>query len=324
MRPFFFLIQRADAPAVLERDARAAWGDEAVEALARAGVVRRGAADWHPCGDPRGFGCPRRVRANPGDTERPFVAVCGREAPACRPVLLSALERTQLLASLPDLGRAVRRLLGLGGELATGDASMPRTLHLGQRPREGGPPLDVLLTRAVWDAGFAGMLAERAAHPRPTLVLAPTATHVRSDLVARYAGPGRVRLAFLEDVLTTRGGELALAESAGDLIEAPRAPFCRALTDRGERVLDRAAHEALVGRAPSELDWVLDAVAASRGRPATAWTRDARGAPKRVELTRHEAEALAELVERAVPTRARDLACLRAAGVHDPVKVVQR
>ena len=95
-----------------------------------------------------------------------------------------------------------------------------------------GTAVDVLLTRAAWEPGFAGMLAERAAHPRPSLVLAPTATGVRSDLVARYAGPGRVRLAFLEEMLTVRGGELTLTEGAAGLTAAgTKAPFCRALTE---------------------------------------------------------------------------------------------
>ncbi|HEU4406812.1 MAG TPA: hypothetical protein VFS43_16210 [Polyangiaceae bacterium] len=325
MRDFFVLLQRADAPAVLEGEARSAWGDAAVDALLRAGVVRRDAADWHPCGGPHGFGCPRRVRENPGDAKRPLLAVCGQRAPACGPVPLARGEASQLLASLPDLGRAVGRLLGLEGELAPCDASMPHTLQLGRRRGEGGAAGDVLLTRAAWEPGFGGLLAERAAHPRPSLVLAPTAAHVRSDLVARYAAPGRVQLAFLEDILTARGGELALSEGGRALLEpAARASLCRALTDRGERALDRAAYDAFLRDEAHAFDFVLDAVDVSRGRHATAWRRDERGGLERVELTRHEAEALAELVERAAVTRAGELACLRAAGVHDAVRVVER
>lgn len=306
---------------MLERDARAAWGDEAVEALLRAGAVRRDAAAWYPCGGPRRLGCPRRVRANSGDPARPFVAVCGQDVPACRTVLLTRQEARTLFVSTAGLGGAVRRLLELEGELAPDDASMPGTLRLGHR-RESGGLRDVLLTRAAWEAGFGAMLAERAAHARPALVLAPTATHVPSDLVARYAGHGRVQLAFLEDLLAVRGGELVLAGA----LEAPRAreteaPFCRALTDGGEHALGRNAYEALRSSDPPPYDLLLDLLHVAHGRPAEAWSRDAGG---HVELTRHEAEALAELVERAAPTEARDLACLRAARLHDPVRVVER
>jgi hypothetical protein len=322
VRAFFVLLQQADAPTVLERDARASWGDEAVEALLRAGAVRRDEPTWYPCGGPRRFGCPRRVRPNADDPTRPLLAVCGQEVPACRPVPLTRREASPLLVSLTGLGRAVRRLLALEGELADDDASMPKTLRLGHRLREGGGLCDVLLTRAAWEAGFGAMLAERAAHARSALVLAPTATHVRSDLVARYAGPGRVQLAFLEDLLAVRGGELVLAGA----LEAPRAseveaPFCRALTDGGERALGRKAYEALRSSDPQPYDLLLDLLHVAHGRPAEAWSRDAGG---HVELTRHEAEALAELVERAAPTKARDLACLRAARLHDPVQVVER
>jgi hypothetical protein len=324
VRRLFLLLQQVDSPAVFEPEARAAWGDEAVEALERAGVVRRVAAERYPCEGLQAVGCPRRVRANPGDPKRPFVAVCGRDAAACSPVPLAPRERTQLVASLLDLGRAVRRLLGLEGELAGGDASMPRTLHLGRAPREAGAPLDVLLTRAAWNAGFAGMLAERAAHARPTLVLAPTATGVRSDLVARYAGPGHMRLAFLEDMLAVRAGKLALAQGAEGLAApAPRVLICRALTERGERALDRTAYDALRATEPP-FDLRLDLIHAVHGQPVVAWRRDAEGHAERVELTRHEAEALAELIERRAPTEARELACLRAAGLHDPVRVVER
>ncbi|HEU4409120.1 MAG TPA: hypothetical protein VFS43_27935 [Polyangiaceae bacterium] len=317
----FVLLQQADAPTVLERDARAAWGDETVEALLRAGAVRRDAATWYPCGGPRRFGCPRRVRPNAGDRARPLLAVCGQEVPACRPVPLTRREASPLLLSLTGLGRAVRRLLALEGELAPDDASMPGTLRLGHR-EEGGGLRDVLLTRAAWDAGFGAMLAERAAHARPALVLAPTATHVRSDLVARYAGPGRVQLAFLEDLLAVRGGELVLAGALEPPVApAAEAPFCRALTDGGELALDRKAYEALRSSDPPPFDLVLDLIHVAHGRPAEAWSRDAGG---HVELTRHEAEALVELVERAVPTEARELACLRAARLHDPVRVVER
>jgi hypothetical protein len=319
------LLQRADAPAVLEGEARASWGNAAVDALLRAGVVRRDAADWHPCGGPHGFGCPRRVRENAGDGKHPLLAVCGQRVPACGSVPLTRGEASQLLASLFDLGRALGRLFGLEGELVTGDASMPHTLHLGRRRGEQGETVDVLLTRAAWEPGFGGMLAERASHARPTLVLAPTATHVRSDLVARYGGPGHVRLAFVEDLVTVSGGELLLSEGgSARLGPAARAPFCRVLTEQGERALDRAAYDAFLRDEAQAFDFVLDAVAASRGRHAIAWTRDEQGCPGRVELTRYEAEALAELVERAAPTRARDLACLRAAGAQDPVKVVER
>jgi hypothetical protein len=258
-----------------------------------------------------------------------------------------------LLASVADVGRAVRRLFALEGEFAPDDAAMPRTLRLGHRRRESGERLDVLLTRAAWDAGFAGMLAERATHPWPTLVLAPTATHLGSDLVARYAGPGRVQLAFLEDVLAVHGGELALAHDVegraapapqapfgraltneGELAlaegaegltgAAPRRPFCRALTNEGERALDRTAYHAWCANEPPPFDLLLDLLHVAHGHPAVAWRRDARGRAERVELTRHEAAALAELIERRAPTEACDLACLRAARLHDPVQVVER
>jgi hypothetical protein len=325
VRRLFLLLQQVDTAAVLASEARSDWGDEAVVALERAGVVHRVAADWHPCGGPHGSGCPRRVRANPGDPKRPFLAVCGQSPAACLPVPLAPEERTQLLASLPALGRAVRRLLGLEGEFASGDASMPSTLRLGHHRREGGVPRDVLLTRASWNAGFGGMLAERASHARPTLVLAPTATHVRSDLVARYGAPGHVRLAFVEDLVTVSGGELLLSDEGSERLEPAAQPrFCRVLTEQGERTFDRATYDAFLRDEAHAFDFVLDAVATSRGRHAIAWTRDEQGRPGRVELTRYEAEALAELVERAAPTRARDLACLRAAGAHDPVKLVER
>lgn len=325
MRPFFVLLQQADAPTVLERDARASWGDEAVEALLRAGAVRRDEPTWYPCGGPRRFGCPRRVRANPGDAARPLLAVCGRASPACRSVPLTRPEALPLLASVADVGRAVRRLFALEGEFAPDDAAMPRTLRLGHRRRESGERLDVLLTRAAWDAGFAGMLAERATHPWPTLVLAPTATHLGSDLVARYAGPGRVQLAFLEEVLAVRGGELTLAHGAeGPPAPTPQAPFCRALTNEGERALDRAAYHAWCATEAPRFDLLLDLLHVAHGHPAVAWRRDAGGRAERVELTRHEAEALVELIERRAPTEACELACLRAAGLHDPVRVVER
>ena len=325
MRRLFLLLQQVDTPAVLASEARAEWGDEAVGALEGAGVVQRVAADWYPCGGPHGSGCPRSVRANPGDAKRPFLAVCGRAPAWCLSVPLAPGERDQLVGSMPALAHAVRRLLGLGGELVAGDPSMPNTLHLGHLPREGGTPVDVLVTRAAWDRGFGGMLIERAAGARPSLVLAPTATYVRPDLVGRYAGPGRVRLAFLEDLLAVRGGELALAEGAEGLAgAAPRGLFCRALTERGERALDRAGYDAWRAAEPPPFDLLLDLIYASHGQPVAAWRRDAWGRAERVELTRHEAEALAELIERGVPTEARELACLRGAGLHDPVRVVER
>jgi hypothetical protein len=325
VRKLFVLLQQVDSPAVFESEARAAWGDEAVEALELAGVVRRIAAERYPCEGLHAAGCPRRVQANPGDPSRPFVAVCGRATAACSPLPLTPRERVRLVGSLPSLGRAVRRLFALGGEFVAGDASMPHTFHLGQAPREGGALLNVLLTRAAWSEGFASMLAERAAHARPTLVLAPTAAHVRSDLIARYAGPGRVRLAFLEDVLTVRGGELALTEAAEGLVAlAPQASIGRIVTVEGERPLDRAAYDAWCAAEPPPFDLLLDLLHVAHGQPAVAWRRDAAGHAERIELTRHEAEALAELIERRTPTEARELACLRAAGLHDPVRIVER
>jgi hypothetical protein len=223
-----------------------------------------------------------------------------------------------------QFARTLRHLLRLEGPFQLLDDPYWDTVLLGTL-RGQGDPYDVFLCVMTWHRTLNQLLAERMAVPRRTIVLVPTSNGVSLDIVHRHIPGGRVVLGFLADVVAVGHEGLILDPGFDHLLHpvgtAP-APFCMLFDAERNRLLTLEQYEAFIKRA-DEFDLFLDATFPRAGKRYVGGKRDERGVYIPVALSRNEALAFVELVSRAAVTRASGLACLRAARVATPVRVVE-
>lgn len=331
MRRFLELLHRGACPTELTSRFPDLIGREAFDALVAAGILQRGdPADWYPCPG-GGDACPRRVVDNPGDPERPFVAIPGGDGVCCQAVPLRAEQLEQHTTSTPDLVRALRSLLGIEGDHDLDEELFPCTIRIG---REASSGREVLLSTWPSSPGFGAFLRSRKGHRRGALVLAPARTRWLPSSIEAQHGPGeRIELAFLEDLIEVCDGRLerVAAGSGATLVREPQAAygaepaaFCLLIGDEGRRPISDGEYREVVAEIEA-FDLFVDTMAkVERGR-YRASKRLEDGTHEAGTLSFEQAHAIVELVERRRPMRAAELQALSSYGSpHKQVEAARR
>jgi hypothetical protein len=319
---FLELYQEARTPKLVARQFRSLIGDEVADALLRAEVLRPSpTATRYPCESGR-LGCPRRIVANCGHPSHPWVAVCGLPFPACEEIPLTDADLEEYRTSHERFANLVRRLLRVRGSFKLLDSAYADTVQLGEIEGRSGIH-DAFLSLAAWDRSLPTLLAERMLVQRRSIVFVPTNRGVSLELIHRHPPGAHVTLAFLVDILAARDGEFVVLPTFAELF-APRTrsspSFCRLLTSKGARDLTRAEYDDVVRKA-GDFDLFVDAVVPSNSTKYAAGRRRTGRRYDSAELTRLEATAIAELVIRGAPVRARDLNALQ--GVLHPARTIE-
>jgi len=301
-------------------------GDDVIDVLLGTRILERAqVANRYPC-EAGGGGCPRHVVKNTlGSPSHPWIAVCGRPIPACADIPLTAEGAEEYSLSQEQLARALRALMGLSGSLEFLDRRRyDDAVLLGELTVLGGAR-DVFLSITTWHGGLDALLAARAASQRASLIFVPAARALDPELAHRYTPGAHVTLAFLADVVRIHDGRLALARPLEELTRArfERAPqFCTLYEAGTWRPLSNEEYSATIAR-PTDYDLFLDG-AVPRGKRFVGGKKTFDGSYEFVELSREQMLVMVELVARGTSTPAAQLASVRAAQIHDPLRIVQR
>jgi hypothetical protein len=186
----------------------AAIGEEAFDILRAAGVLEpAGPGDRFPC---PGFGnaCPRTIVETPHSKRSPFRAVCSDASPACAYEFLTeqqiqthALNRRAWVALL-------RRLFGLEGAIAYDGNHGHGVWQIGTRGNA-----DLFLARKPEALALWPFLTARESLAQRTVILVPTRRGIEAALGQRFAHGKHVELAFLEQSLVLRDGNIGVVAS---------------------------------------------------------------------------------------------------------------
>lgn len=264
-------------------------------------------------------GCPREVLHAPidSDPDRPYLAVCGADRPACEAVRLSGRELIEVGTSLLELARLLAATYGVTDTHAPSVLpSFPRVYELG-RAASGR---ELVFSPSPHARGFEMVLLARRS---PTTVLVPTRFRCPPALLQRYRPGDAVELRVLEDALCIEAGRAALRAPPVALSAEVRRPT-RMLVDRdGERPLDADGYLA-VNAAADALDLFVDlSVARSTGK-CVVQSRSSRGKRYEVELPMRQALLLVELARRRRPMRPSELQTVRDGEIMRPDRLIER
>lgn len=177
-------------------------GIDAFEVLCRESVLEpAGRAENYPCPG-GGRECPRVIVSMPRNKVTPFLALCGdRRSCVSQPlredeVQLHGLNRRRWVDVL-------RKLYALEGSVSY---DVPGFFGLWALGRRHGT--DVFLAEKPDGCDLLKFLVGRDTMARPTRLLVPTAKRIDAFLAQRYGVGARTQVAFLEDDLAIRNGEI--------------------------------------------------------------------------------------------------------------------
>jgi hypothetical protein len=315
MKAFFRLIQRSfdlrRHATLLSREI----GAETFDVLIRSGVLEHDdPADWYPCPGLEGDNCPMRVVPNPGHPTHAYIAVCGNSPPRCQDVYLNEEDLVQVRLSQPGTIRMLRSLFKIKGDFTLKDEVFPGVLSLGDTAWSGHR--DVFLATDAASRAFPSFLTmRRQIRGSSSLILAPSRRWIEKSLIDQHDAGERVEIAFLEDTLSIRNGEVVInppivsADVVRELPAPYRSPaelFCRVIDQDGERLLTEAERRELQARA-SELDLFIDMISPLQTGRYRATRRNTDGTVEEVTLTGSHAAVLTELISKRKPLAARQL-----------------
>jgi|GEM_PF-2572467 len=282
-------------------------GDEVTLALEQQRVLDPGErANWYPCGGSCGGLSERQVT----DEQLPdgrWLAVCGDEEVNCSPMKLHEADLVMLTVSPPALATWLRRALGATGH-THGFPQHKGVEGLGRLIWEG-EDREAILALGGAREGLRRLLEERGLQRTPTVVFIPSRIGLDGDLVARHPPGSLVALADLRDLVSVEAGRLVLvpARSGPQRVlpvrEPAGAPYAaepivaEVFEATGKRGLSASACALLIEQ-HTTFDLFLDLTRVVEGSRHPTSRRAPSGEVTVSSLSRHEAEAAAELIHR--------------------------
>lgn len=305
-------------------------GEGLVSVLERHGLLEnKGQAESYPCGGFCGGKNQRRVLDTP-EPDGTWAVVCGDDEQSCVDLMLSSADLELQAISPTALASWLREALRARGT-ALRFAQHKGVEGLGSLIWEG-EEREAIMALGCGRAGLRQLLQDLERLRARSVVFVPSLVVLDGEWQARFAPGSAVEVVDLRKLVAVEAGRLVLvpARSGPQRMLPVREPagvpyaaepiVAEVFESTGKRGLSAAACLQLVEQRAT-FDLFLDLTRVVEGSRHLASKREASGEVMEASLSRHEAEAAAELIRRRLPLGQGEFETI---SVQAPRKLIER